>query len=182
MTAGVLAAVALVPLIPAWPYGATRPSIPSFFTSRALTQVPAGARALLYPYPSFGVDDALPMLWQAAASYRFSMVGGYALVPQAGTGRATTERANQLAPLLEGLYIGTPPARSPALRGALRTELRTLGITMIIDVPTGTDPGQATSFLTWLGARPPEATGACSSGPVAAPRRDGFPGASDSPR
>jgi hypothetical protein len=46
-----------------------------------VTTVPRGSVVLTYPYPVPGHAQA--MVWQAVASLRFSLLGGYALIPDA---------------------------------------------------------------------------------------------------
>jgi len=77
--AGVLLVV-LVPLIPEWPDRVVRVDVPSFFSdAAAMRRIPSGSVVLSYPYAANVSDEA--MLWQEAASMRFKLMGGYALVP-----------------------------------------------------------------------------------------------------
>jgi hypothetical protein len=81
----VVTAAALVPLLPAVmiPYGM---NVPRFFTGEQVRLVPAGATALVLPYPR--PDQPSAMLWQAEAGFRFRMAGCYCTVP-GPDGRAT---------------------------------------------------------------------------------------------
>ncbi len=155
----VVALVVAAPLVPAWPYAAAVPTIPAFFTTPALDPLPAGATVAVYPYPGFGVEDALPMVWQAASGHRFRMMGGYVLVPDAVTGRATTQRTTVTGTVFNQLYAGAPPARTPALQVGLRDELARLGVAAVVAVPSGADPAAAVGYLRWLLPGRPVATG-----------------------
>ncbi|HUY57150.1 MAG TPA: hypothetical protein VMV12_04910, partial [Candidatus Micrarchaeaceae archaeon] len=81
-----VALVALVPLIPNWPYPEVSAQVPAFFTTRAVDVVPANSVAVVYPVPRAPYDQAL--LWQSDANMRFKQPGGYATAPTS-TGAAT---------------------------------------------------------------------------------------------
>jgi hypothetical protein len=148
----------LIPLVPTWPYPASSVAAPSYFTSASsagVDSIPAGSPALLYPFPSAGIDDALPMLWQAMSFMRFKSPGGYFLVPQLGTGRASLGRTTLTSSILSELYRGVEVARTEVLRAQLRSQLDAWKIQSLVAAPLGTDPGAAISFLTWLAGGPP---------------------------
>lgn len=148
-----VAAVAVAPLVPAWPYPAGRVPVPGYFTSPRHPAV--RGVTLVYPFPSFGVDRAAPMLWQAEAGMRFQMPGGYALVPQAGTRVATATRASLTFTSFSELFEGTAPPRTPRERAALRAEWAAWGVRTVLAAPSGKRPERALAFLTWVvGARP----------------------------
>ncbi len=67
---------ALLPLVPAWPYGSGPSAVPSWFTSGARS-IPVGTTVVVYPFAS--PVDASAMLWQAMAHDTFKMPGGYAV-------------------------------------------------------------------------------------------------------
>jgi hypothetical protein len=81
-----LAAAALFPLVPAWPYGSGRAAVPAWYESAYVGRVPVGSTLLSYPFPSVGNPSA--MLWQAEAKMRFRMPGGYVISP--GPGKVAT--------------------------------------------------------------------------------------------
>jgi hypothetical protein len=151
-----VAAVALVPLIPALPYAASTAAVPRFFTSSAVQIVPAGSTVLLYPYPQYQVERALPMLWQVRSDFRFRILGGYFIVPAPRTGSATANSPNPIGVTLGELYTGYPVLRTPILRSVLRNELRTSPVSTVVAEPLGKDPAAAISFLTWMIGRPPD--------------------------
>lgn len=72
---------ALALLLPAWPLATTPTGVPALFAT-ASRAIPTGGVVLTYPFPVAPEDQA--MLWQAVDGYRFSLLGGYALVPNAG--------------------------------------------------------------------------------------------------
>lgn len=74
-----LAAGALVPLIPQLPYPRVPVAVPAYFSSQAAQRIQPGAVALTYPYPTGEPSDS-PLLWQVVAGWRFRLIGGYALV------------------------------------------------------------------------------------------------------
>jgi len=76
-----VAAVALLPLVPRWPNRTVPTDIPSYFTSTNVDRISPGTVALTYPYAT--PLHAQPMVWQAVTDMRFSLIGGYALIPNA---------------------------------------------------------------------------------------------------
>ena len=71
-----IAVVALVPLVPAWPYPSSAAFVPSFFTSTARS-LPVGTTVVVFPASDPG--DSSAMLWQAMSDMTFRMPGGYAV-------------------------------------------------------------------------------------------------------
>ena len=147
--------VALVPLVPAWPYASGDTAIPAYFTSGAVGAVPQGSTVLLYPYPGWAVDGSLPMVWQASAGIRFRTVGGYFLVPQAGTRTVTYQRDTLTSEVLADLYTQGVPDLTPALRAELRAELASWHVRTVLAQPAGVDPAGSIRFFVWLIGRPP---------------------------
>jgi hypothetical protein len=81
-----LAALALIALIPSWPYASAPSSVPYFFRSGLSKVVPSGSTILTYPFPQFPQNQA--MAWDAVSGMRFKETGGYAIFRTA-TGRAS---------------------------------------------------------------------------------------------
>ncbi|WP_322758962.1 hypothetical protein [Frankia sp. Cr2] len=75
---GIVAAAALVPLIPATPLTFSTVT-PRFFTGPQVATLPEAATALVVPYPY--PEQNIAMLWQAQADFRFVMAGCYCTVP-----------------------------------------------------------------------------------------------------
>jgi hypothetical protein len=151
-----LAAVALIPVIPALPYAASAVTVPRFFTSNAVDTVPAGSAVLVYPFPQFGIDDALPMLWQIRAGFRFRILGGYFIVPDPPQDGATAISPSPTGAVLDAIYNGTPVSPTPALRVLLRQELARDRVSTVVAEPLGHDPAVAIVFLSWLIGRGPQ--------------------------
>lgn len=80
IVAGVGAAVALLPLVPARLPGRDLDPVPGWFTSTAVQRCPGGS-VLVLPFPSFADPD--PLRWQAASGMAFAMPGGYFIGPGA---------------------------------------------------------------------------------------------------
>lgn len=147
-----VAVVALVPLLPAWPpAGQGHLHVPSYFTTSAVDALRPGEVALVYPMAV--PTNSNSMDWQARAGMRFSMPGGYFVVPKTPSGSQffTPTLTSQT---LTALSRGHAPARTPVLREALSDELRSWGVTAVVAQPVGADP---VGFLTWLTGRPPDA-------------------------
>jgi hypothetical protein len=162
---GLLAVACLVPVIPSIPLlGFGDPGVPAYFSSPALQRIPPGSVALLYPYPSSPTPQG--QLWQAQAELRFKMPGGYFLVPQP-PGRAIAfspalgyDTDTLTARTLIALAAGTPPPETPALRNALRAQLRAWHVqTMLASNDGVAQPAQSVQFLAWLAGRAPTPQG-----------------------
>ncbi len=152
----IIAAACLVPIVPSIPLqGFIDPGTPSYFTSPAVDHIPSSSVALLYPYPSTPTPQG--QLWQAQASMRFRMPGGYFLVPQSPdraiaftpeTGYVTN---TIMARTLIALASGSPPARTPALQSALRAQLRAWHVATVVAPSAGMPaPELAVPFLSWM--------------------------------
>jgi len=130
-----LSLAALVPIVPRWPYQQTTVACPKFFTTGGVDILAPGSVAVTYPFPSdtaFALPWNQAMLWQACSSFRFSLVGGYALEPLDASHRSTRamgdptffpERHSLLArTLVPPALPGTPGAGklSPELAQVLR--------------------------------------------------------------
>jgi len=166
--AGLLAAVALLivaSLVPPWPMAAFPVSAPAFFTSSAVHRIPAGGVVLAYPYPAGGNDDA--MLWQAADSMAFRLIGGTLIVPDA-KGAASFDPfplgSEAFPAALVGAYLGVSPSvvspgipTGPPSADAVRAFLIKFGVSTVIFHSAGADPVFAQQLL--VGALgPPNST------------------------
>jgi len=150
-----LAGLALLPLVPSWPYWARVTQVPRYFSSSMVTAIPPGSVAVLYPFPA--ADDAVPMLWQVAAALRFKAPGGRFVIPAPGSaGTPASDRQTLTGQVLGRLAGGRPPAPTPALRRALRAQLRGWGVRAVLVQPTGARPALVMPFFTWLLGRPPD--------------------------
>ncbi len=128
-----LALACVASLAPVLPMTTTRVAVPAFFTSGA-DAVPAGSLVAVYPdaYSSAN-DDA--MVWQAAAKFRFRMLGGYVLGPLL-PGQAD-QFARQPLPILT--WLGDRDLAQPSAGGtpvptaaAARANLVSLGVRAVV--------------------------------------------------
>jgi hypothetical protein len=154
VVAGILAAVALLvvaSLVPPWPMPAFPVSAPAFFSSAAVHRIPPGGIVLAYPYPAGQNDDA--MLWQAADSMGFRLIGGTLLVPDA-TGAASFDPfprgGEAVAAALVGSDLGVGPSSlspgvptAPPSTAQVRAFLVRFGVSTVLFHPTGADPSAA---------------------------------------
>ncbi len=130
VVAGVVTAAALIPLLPAWPYGSGPANVPTWFTSGARS-IPVGTTALIYPLATS--TDADAMLWQAESDMTFRMPGGYAIFPTA-QGTATFDSTPSVtATVLADCYGGGDPEYPPA---ELRAQLRSWNVSVVAVVPS----------------------------------------------
>ena len=145
---GLMAAVALVPLIPA-PVAAQPVSVPAYFTSSAVNEIPAGTGVLTIPCPCPYAPQGVA--WQTAADMRFEIIGGYFLGPEA-SGQQEMER---VADALSGSE--TPPPPSAADRAAFLDELRDdhIGAIVLAQVP---HPAAADAVLSGILGVAPQVT------------------------
>ncbi len=106
-----VAAFALMPLVPAWPYPSSAAVVPQWFTSNART-LPAGTTAVVFPSSNPG--DSSAMLWQAMSDMTFRMSGGYAVFasPPKGTASFYAE-PSVLENAMTSCVTGVPPQISP---------------------------------------------------------------------
>ena len=144
---GGLACLALVPLVPAWPYAARVTQVPRYFSTRTVKVIPSGSVAVTYPFGT--AADATPMLWQIAAGLRFKTPGGRFILPPSAP--PPVEQAfTQLA-------AGQRPAMTLAARCGLRAELRSWHVRAVLVQPDGQRPALVMPFFEWLLGRPPDA-------------------------
>ena len=155
-----VATVALIPLLPAVPYDFLV-DVPhtTCFASAAAHDLPEGKVTLLYPYPSG--PEPQGMLWQIESGMRYSMPGGYFLVPQgpggpiADTLHTYSDYTSELTTALSDLYAGVPAAHSPAALTSMRHELLSWHVQSAVAIPApGTAP-KVVAYLSWLIGRPP---------------------------
>lgn len=150
-----LACLALLPLVPAWPYWTRTAQVPRYFSSAQVTALQPGSVAVLYPFPAAG--NANPMLWQVAAGMRFKSPGGRFVLPAPGTPAGpASDRQTLTGQTLTRLAAGQLPALTPELRRALRNQLRAWHVRAVLVQPAGPRPGLVVPFFEWLLGRPPD--------------------------
>jgi hypothetical protein len=117
-------AVALVPLVPRLPLPTATMTIPAYFSTAAVDEIPAGAVAFTVPYPSFSA--MAPMNWQWASRMRFRLLDGYVLGPKPpghGVLRAVADAF---------VIAGRRTVFSGAVRAAFIRQLRANRVTVVI--------------------------------------------------
>jgi hypothetical protein len=75
----ILLALSLFSLVPQWPYPIVADSVPPWFSSSDVKQIPTGSPLVTYPYAS--TSHNLPMFWQAIDGMRWRIPQGEAAVP-----------------------------------------------------------------------------------------------------
>ncbi len=156
-----LAAVALLPLLPAAQYPVADIGTPAFFSSTALQKVPPGSTAVVYPYATAVTPNS--QQWQAAADMRFRMPAAYFLLPKGRNDHSIAfgptlgyTRDTLTARVLVALYNGQPPTQTPQLRASLLAQFHSWHVRTFIAFPTlGADPAGFVAFMTWLLGAPP---------------------------
>ena len=110
--------VALVLLLPHWPFPATQLATPPFFSARVEAVVPVGAVVLVAPYSRGGSTQA--MLWQAESGMVFKMPEGYALIP----GPRASPPATALGAEMAAVEKGAPPDLAADSLERMRRDLK----------------------------------------------------------
>jgi len=161
---GMIAVVALLPLIPQLPYHGAPTAIAAFVVGSGPDQIPAGSTVLYYPYPDVYATQGL--LLQAVDGMGFKIVGGYGIVPQPNGGGSSKPTVIQpSAPeaifyeSFSGPGRGNPyPTVNPVTVAALRTFLVRYHIQTVLFEPVGLNPGLVARYVTaTLG--PPQRSG-----------------------
>ena len=149
-----VAAFALVPLIPRWPYPMKDTSVPTFFRSPAVSEIPYGSTLLTYPFPRSPHDQA--MLWQVENGVRYRLPGGY-LITVGPRGVASFDGIPSVTEgLLQDAYKGYPfPVLTPDLLNQVRQNLTGWQIETIVVISTGRDPAEAVNLFTVALGTPP---------------------------
>ncbi len=163
LNAGIWLALGLSWLV-AWPLPL---AVKQVSTPAWVAHMPAGAVVLSYPFPSSYRDQAL--VWQAAAGFRFALVGGRGIVP-GRDGRADHGLTpGTPAGIMSALSTAYAPHTSLALPAqpdaaeisAFRAALAKWGVTTVVMSGGGRAPGYARQWLTAaIGAPPVRAYGA----------------------
>ena len=123
-----VAAVALFPLVPAWPYASGAADVPSWFTHGARS-IPVGATVVVYPPAD--PSDAAAMVWQAEADFHFQMPQGYAVFATRDKTASFSGRPSSLQEALAACSMGESPGLSA---GAIRRQLARWDTTAVVVV------------------------------------------------
>jgi hypothetical protein len=137
LVAAVLAAVVILPLVPATAHPIFPTGVPRFFTSAAIDSIPPGSVVLAYPYPDGPVDHRISnshytrsiMLDQAVAADRFTLIGGYGWFPKPHGSYGTTDPARLDPQSIQTLFdenfrVATPEQRALVRKSDLPADLR----------------------------------------------------------
>jgi hypothetical protein len=137
----VVAALALFPLIPNWPYASGAVTMPSFFTSTAEQSIPQGSTVITYPFPTG--ETAWPMSWQAIDGMRYKLVGGYIITPESNGTATFFGSDSDISGLSYYAFNGgqSLPQLSPSVRRGIRLDLEVYGVSTVIVADWGDDPG-----------------------------------------
>jgi hypothetical protein len=146
-------AVALLPLVPRWPYPSTEARVPPFFQAGGeVARLTTADMVLVAPYADH--LSSVAMLWQASAGYRFRMPEGEAFVP----GPSLGPPPSHLRSTFEALEGGAPVPDSAADREETLRELAALGVdTVVVGPSAGHD--RMVAYLTSALGRPPVRSG-----------------------
>jgi hypothetical protein len=146
-------AVALLPLVPRWPYPSTEARVPPFFQAGGeAARLTTADMVLVAPYADH--LSSVAMLWQASAGYRFRMPEGEAFVP----GPSLGPPPSHLRATFEALEGGAPAAESATDREETLRELSALGVdTVVVGPCAGRD--RMVAYLKSALGRPPVRSG-----------------------
>ncbi len=127
------------------------PTPPLFTNARLISAIPDGSLAYVAPFPRNDVSTVAPMQWQAETRMRFSMPGGYVLVPnRAGTLQSTSAPVDGLSKVIQDLQVGgVAPPRSTWR--SLRALLVADHATTVVVGPMPHENAVATFFTALLG-------------------------------
>ena len=132
--------VAMVALLaPAVPLPSADLFVPSYFTSAAVSEIPAGSTVLAVPCPCPATADAVG--WQIASGMRFKLIGGYVL------GDPSPGQA-----FMKAFAVGLKDATSvvllaPAYRATFQQQLRANHVRAIVMGGEVVDPQVAVEIL-----------------------------------
>lgn len=145
--AGVAAVASMISVVP---FATTTATIPAYFSpSGAASSLPRTTVALVGPYIDAPPETYTPMLWQAEADFRFSLIDGIATTADS--------RGNVVfifdTPLYRAFHSiqtdGAMPDQTPPTRQALIANLHTNGVNLVLIGPMA-HRDVATRFVTWL--------------------------------
>jgi hypothetical protein len=122
-----------------WPYPARQVAVPAVYRSSTITGL--APRSILLAYPVMNGFAADPMIWQAADGMPYEMVAGYGFIPSPGAHPYGSLPASPITELFADAEIGLLSAGLPPSRvDAVRSQLRSLGVSEIVILRTGAKP------------------------------------------
>ena len=154
--AGILAGLTALTLAPALPLASRPTAVPAFFISAAVRAIPPGSTAYILP----SVNPEV-MLWQVASNWRFRMVGGWYLGPDAHGHVHDGPAPNPLSDTVAAIErTGILPPPDPALLTTYRAQLHNDGVTSIIVTPNEPHADAVAEFFQEVTETPPASDGA----------------------
>jgi hypothetical protein len=157
VSAGVLAVLALLPMLPAsYRYDVRDIQVPLWYRSAAVRQRVA-AGSVLVTVPAASPADSAPMLWQAVAHYRFKVPFGYSLHPGPDGRGHFGPYASTFAGITARMRRGPQPRVSASVIRAMRADLRRWQArTIVVTQETNANVAAQVDLLTRVVGRPPE--------------------------
>ncbi len=151
--------LALLPLVPRYPYPTHPIDVPPFFTKQAAGTIAEGSAAYL-PTPTGG-DFTDPMVWQEETDFRFRLIGGSAFNPGAH-GPAYGLENFGLDSLIAAGQRGETQQITPAQRRSVLTELTAARVQTVVLGPMEHQQEIGALLKTVLGRAPDETQGGVS--------------------
>lgn len=150
MAVGAAAAVVVVSLLPNLSYPATPMVVPSFFTDGSAEMIPEGSVALVAPFQQ--LYPAEPMVWQAAADFRFRMPQGYFFAPdRKGKPRYGVELSN-LTLVMRDIQRGAlAPEMTPEAKRIYHFDLAARSVQTVVVGPMRYQDEMLRFFISVLG-------------------------------
>ena len=154
MTAGAVAVLALLSLLPRIPFVTSPTNVPAYFSAGAVATLPTDSVALVVPYAH--QSESRAMLWQLSADLRFKMPEGYANRPGPALDPAPTMLGHDLIAMQEG---APAPEVSASYRAAALAQLRGWQVKAVVLGPMAGE-NRVLEFLTAvIGTTPTQAGG-----------------------
>ena len=123
------AALALLPLLPAWPNPMVPSGVPTLLEADGHL-IPPGTVLLTYPFPTWPYVDA--MLWQVRQGMRYKLPGGYAYRPSP-TGATLAANRSVTETWLVACANGSPTGDVDTTeRGEVASDLRSLDVSTVL--------------------------------------------------
>ena len=114
------------------PFPSRAISIPAVFRSPALTHLPSGTVMLGFPIPDGFYTD--PLVWQAAEAMPYNLVAGYGFIPGPGPAPIGSLTRGAAVTAYEDAQVGLlPSVPDPATVVAVRSELRSWGVSVVVE-------------------------------------------------
>jgi hypothetical protein len=157
LVATVVAVVALVSVLPAFPYPSSATGVPTFFGAGEASRIADNSVVLTYPIPDFPFVQ--PMNWQAVDGMRYKLIGGYIR-----TGDANGRALNEGMPSFTRTYFGRceeggDVSPSPSDVASEGNDLREWDVSTVVVTQSAPDPGCAEQLIEAVTGRPPLKTG-----------------------